>query len=53
MKKISTLHTEWIKDADYRQEYKALAHEFAALIESAKNETSSEASKTHLHRERL
>jgi hypothetical protein len=31
MKKISTLHTEWMKDADYRKAYDALAEEFAHL----------------------
>lgn len=27
MKKISTLHNEWMKDADYRREYGALEEE--------------------------
>ena len=35
MKKISTLHTEWMKDAEYRKEYDTLAMEFASLIEIA------------------
>jgi transcriptional regulator with XRE-family HTH domain len=29
MKKISALHTEWMKDASYRKEYDALEEEFA------------------------
>ncbi len=29
MKKISTLHNEWMKDAGYRKEYNALEEEFA------------------------
>jgi transcriptional regulator with XRE-family HTH domain len=29
MKKISALHTEWMKDAAYRKEYDALEEEFA------------------------
>ena len=29
MKKISTLHSEWMKDASYRKEYDALEEEFA------------------------
>lgn len=29
MKKISALHTEWMKDAGYRKEYDALEEEFA------------------------
>jgi transcriptional regulator with XRE-family HTH domain len=29
MKKISTLHSEWVKDASYRKEYDALEEEFA------------------------
>jgi transcriptional regulator with XRE-family HTH domain len=29
MKKISTLHNEWMKDATYRKEYDALEEEFA------------------------
>jgi hypothetical protein len=35
MKKISTLHTEWIKDADYRKEFLALAVEFNHLNKAA------------------
>jgi transcriptional regulator with XRE-family HTH domain len=29
MKKISTLHSDWMKDANYRKEYDALEEEFA------------------------
>jgi transcriptional regulator with XRE-family HTH domain len=29
MKKISTLHTEWMRDTAYRKEYDALEEEFA------------------------
>ncbi len=35
MKKISTLHIEWMKDADYRKEYDAVAKEFTHLDKAA------------------
>jgi len=36
MKKISTLHAEWMKDEEYCREYHALAAEFVHWIEVAK-----------------
>jgi hypothetical protein len=37
MKKISTLHTEWMKDADYRKEYELLEAELVRRQETSQN----------------
>ena len=36
MTKFDTLHTKWMKDAEYRKEYAALEEEFALIAEVAR-----------------
>jgi glutamate synthase domain-containing protein 1 len=53
MKKISTMHKEWMKHANYRKEYLALKEEFAELVQKIESQQSDGKAKTNSFRERL